>query len=970
MVERLVGRRAERGRLRDAVAGSGTSAVAICGEPGIGKTHLLAELVALAEEAGHVTVTGRAAQFERDAPFAVFVDALDGYLAAQQPRMLERVGAQHLVELGRIFPALGRYADGDAGAAQSERYRAHYAVSELLSALAATRPLLLALDDLHWADEASLELMAHLLRRRPGGAQLLAVAYRPGEAPPRLAAAVDGALRDGRIDRIELGPLDEDDARALLADEDDPERIAWLWHECGGNPFYLEQLRHPCPPAGPSGANGPEPSGSGPGVPEAVAAALACEVAALGPSARLLLDGASVAGDPFALELAAHAAGLTEAHGREALDELLTRGLAHPTRFPRQFRFRHPIVHRTVYAGTRHGWRIGAHARARDLLEEQGAGPTQLAHHVEQAATAGDKSAVAVLESAGHAAMDLAPGSAADFYGAALRLLPENDTPRRLQLLVPMATALAASGRIEECRDALLEAIRTKPSGADEDRVRLIAVLSGVDHLLGHHDEPKVLLTSALEGLPDPQSRAAVALQTALGIDGLYMADYQAARVWTERALASARVAGRPVQEAVAAACAAMAHVAEAGIPDAQRLQDNAMTIFEGVSEADLAEQPDLPFWLCFTTFFLERYTDAVHVAQRGAAAARAARTGQYLIHLQIGEAWSLYYLGRLARARAVAEEAVEAARLAPNPQALSWALFVYCWIVYAMGDLDSGLRAGEESVALAAGLEDSVVGRAAHAHLAVICVDAGLHDRGAEEMRLAGAPDFPFVYADRKPHWWEALTRIALSDGRPDEAERWVERGERYVDGLGLPVATGAIRRGRARLLLARDEPVLAADLALQAVELQRAGGSPIEAARSAIVAGGALAASGRPESAVEQLERAWAQLDACGAARYRDEAARELRRLGRTVPRVASRSTARQGVEALSGREREIARLAAQAKTNREIAATLYISEKTVEKHVARVFAKLGISGRAAIGARLAAAEHAGPVGGGQKE
>jgi DNA-binding CsgD family transcriptional regulator len=77
--------------------------------------------------------------------------------------------------------------------------------------------------------------------------------------------------------------------------------------------------------------------------------------------------------------------------------------------------------------------------------------------------------------------------------------------------------------------------------------------------------------------------------------------------------------------------------------------------------------------------------------------------------------------------------------------------------------------------------------------------------------------------------------------------------------------------------------------------------------------------------------------------------------------VPKVAPRKTARHGVEALSGREREIAELAAQAKTNREIAATLFISEKTVEKHLSKVFAKLGVRGRAAVGAKLAAPDEA---------
>jgi len=115
--------------------------------------------------------------------------------------------------------------------------------------------------------------------------------------------------------------------------------------------------------------------------------------------------------------------------------------------------------------------------------------------------------------------------------------------------------------------------------------------------------------------------------------------------------------------------------------------------------------------------------------------------------------------------------------------------------------------------------------------------------------------------------------------------------------------------------------------------------------------VAGRAAAAAGDVESAAAWLERAEAELAAMGAVRFRDEAARELRRLGRRVGARRRRAAGGPGLASLSGREREIAELVARGRTNREIAAELFLSEKTIESHLSKVFAKLGVSGRVAV-------------------
>ena len=271
--------------------------MAITGALGLGKTRMLAELEPLAE----LVFTGRGSEFETGVPYGPVIDALADHLRA---RGLDE----------SIFAA--------APALDAERFHAHRAARELLERLAAEAPLVLALDDLHWADAATIELVCHLLRHPPAAPVLLALAYRPSQVPGPLPAAVQRAVREGTCRRLELQALSAAEARVLLGAQAD-ERIV---EEAAGNPFFLLQLAR---------------GGTG------VAEALASEFGALDADARRLLDGAAVAGEPFAIDLAAAVAELDDP--LPALDALVAADLVRATENPRRFAFRHPLVRRAVY---------------------------------------------------------------------------------------------------------------------------------------------------------------------------------------------------------------------------------------------------------------------------------------------------------------------------------------------------------------------------------------------------------------------------------------------------------------------------------------------------------------------------------------------------------------------------------------------------------------------------------------------
>ena len=536
----LVGRASELDsvdRLLTQIGGRHSAALELVGEPGIGKTRLLAELAVRADARGYLVLSGRAGELELDLPFWVFVDALDEYVHGLDPQRIDSLDDDVQAELATVFPSLAGLAAGRMTAIQHERYRSHRAVCTLLETLAQAQPVVLVLDDVHWADPASVELLGALLHRPPAAHVLIALAVRPHQMGERLSSAIERAHRDGTIARIELGALGPEDARELVGDRADATN---LYEDSGGNPFYLEQLaRSGDRPDNPAAAD--ELSLTGVDVPAAVAAALTEELALLSKRARHILEGAAVAGDPFDPELAAAAAGEDGPAAVEAMDELLRLDLIRQTDVPRRFRFRHPLVRHAVYESMPGGSRLSAHERCAEALALRGSLPATIAHHVERSARQGDEAAIALLREAGEAAAPRAPASAARWFGAALRLLPPTAPgDLRVELLLARSEALAATGQLGESHAALLESMKIVPQEAESLRVRLTAACARVEHLLGRYNDAHAHLESALAELRDPASAQGAELMIELAGDSLYLGDYDAMRAWASRAVDAA----------------------------------------------------------------------------------------------------------------------------------------------------------------------------------------------------------------------------------------------------------------------------------------------------------------------------------------------------------------------------------------------------------------------------------------------
>ena len=954
----LAGRDAELQAIGAALAtldGAATGSVLqISGEPGIGKSRLLRELAADAGERGYVVLAGRAAEFEAELPFGVFTDALDDWLLAQAADGLATLAGGAAAELAVVLPAFEGLTDGHAPGLQQERYRSHRAVRRLLAAIAGEAPLVLALDDVQWADPGSVELLSHLLAHPPHGPVLLALGFRPTQLPAQLSVALAAALREQPALRLDLAPLSAAAAGDLLGPGVPGPIREQLLRESGGNPFFLLQLARGAALADRRRAAG---GGLEAPVPPGVLAALASELSSLSAPSLVLLQGAAVTGDPFEGLLAATAADIGAADALDLVDELLQAQLVHPTAVAGQYAFRHPIVRATVYEYATEGWRARAHARLSDDLAQRGAPVSAQAPHVERSATKGDRDALAVLVAAGESSAPRAPALAARWYAAALHLLPElaRTEAERIGLLVALATALGGAGQLEESRSVLCEVLRRLPAG-DPGRTAIVAYCAGVEHLLGRHRDANARLAEAYRDVADGTSADAVALEIELAAGAGFENRYADMAAWAEQALAGAGELGQRALEVAAAGQVALAGYF-LGVPGSAAIERAAAGL-DALDDAELAGRLDIGLWVGWTEAVLERHEQAVAHCRRVIDVSRATGQGAGLLFTMTAQAWSLVRLGRLDDADEVLTAAIDAGRLAPN-LFLAVGVGLSAIVATTRGEHDRALRLGRESVRLASSADPGLIPGMSALYLAMAQIEAGdATGAHATLLTILGPGDEPATSRSGHAAACEVLTRATLALDRPDEAERWARRAVAATHGGALAAEATFSGRATAAVALARGAATQAAEVALAAARRASDTGVPVEAGRCRILAARALAQAGRRDAAIAELEHAADGLSRVGATGYQAEAEKELRRLGRRRRRPGGAGAAGEVLAELTEREAQIAELVGQGHTNREIAAVTYLSEKTVERHLSTIFGKLGIANRTALALRIAAA------------
>jgi DNA-binding CsgD family transcriptional regulator len=264
-------------------------------------------------------------------------------------------------------------------------------------------------------------------------------------------------------------------------------------------------------------------------------------------------------------------------------------------------------------------------------------------------------------------------------------------------------------------------------------------------------------------------------------------------------------------------------------------------------------------------------------------------------------------------------------------------------------------LRAtAEESFELEANMEPGPIRTATAAVLASALLEAGQVDRSADLLltRVGGEEGLRVIGGGWRARFLEVLTRALLATGRRADAARAAAATQACADAVSLPTAAGMANLAAAAIALDVGEPTTAVERALAAAAAFEAAEALWDAARARELAGRALARAGDSDRAALELERAAAAFDSFGSLRYRDQAERELHKLGRHIHRrTHPGSTDGSGIESLTERELQVARLVVDRRTNSEIAAELFLSQKTVETHLRNIFHKMDVTTRAAL-------------------
>ena len=960
----------------DRAAGGARRVVLIGGDAGTGKSRLVTELSRWVHQRGAAVLYGQCSE-QSPVPYEPFAVALDLLVAG-----LDADGRRWLVgdrrpELARLVPRLTGPAGppgppGPAGASGeisddpgTERYRLFSAVVDTLGAIASERPVLLVLDDLHWARRPTLELLDHLVRS-PGVERLCVVAtFRstPSEVGEELKAALPDLRRQPGVARLVLSGLDRDEVRRFVELAGGHERLAdppgavdVLVSETGGNPFLVGELwrqlveagtppapRSPGRPASPAAFVSPE------GVREVVAHRLARLPDTTCDMVRL----AAVVGTTFRTDVLSTAREATTADTVAALEPAVRARIVQESA-PGEHRFLHALVRRAVVDDLPTPERRAlARDVARTLARLDGdRSVAEVAFHLLDAVplVAADEAVDVARRAAAAARRAVAYDDAARLLEAVLPLVPAGR--RRGVLLLEVADARMRAGDVSSAQARCLQATELGRSN-DDGTLVVDAALAFEDanwRAALHGGVAEDLLRAALPLAADPVAsvRVRAALSRALALSG----KGDEAEVLVAETVPEARELG--VYQAVRMAYAAALFVP--WTPDnLDRLRRTARELIDlARAEGDLEWELGAIDKLLFGTITAGYLDEARRLRVRHGEL--TGRIGQPLFRVLDLQAQALLAMGegRFVEAEAHAEEAdALAGFLSGNDVAGGYGVQLFS-LRRDQGRLDEA-RPLVEAVARL-----DRVGATWRPALTVLQAELGLHDEARAGLRVLVADGLAAVPRDSL--WWASLSYLADAAVVLGDRDAALAVYRELVPARGLVVqaaymlaAYGAADRtlGELCVLLGRHRD---AETHFEAaLRLERRARMPVWLARTQLAYGRFLGERGGPGD----RERANAMLRASreaglafGMARLTAETTALVDRFSAArnalAPGAEERPAGDRAVGALTARELALLPLLAEGRTNREIGERLHISQHTAANHVRSILLKTGCANR----------------------
>ena len=919
--------------LSAAIRGQGRLLI-IEGHAGTGKSSILEIAAKHAQAEGVQVLRARGSDLERDFAFGIALQLFEPVVATGSNERDELLSGA----AGLARPLLDHAGAGREGVHHGLLHGLYWLTSNLCrlgSAQGSPVPMLLLVDDAHWADDASLRFLLYLSDRIEELPLVVMVAHRSTE--PGTPGLIERLLSHPRADVMSLPCLSEVGVaqfiRLQLSEDADDAFCSSLHGVTGGNPFLvhalLAELR----------INGMKPTREAAGrlaqvTPASVLRAVTARLAGLPDACRALATSIAVLGDGTSLPHASTLAGLDSTLGAAAAQALITAEILAPEE---SLEFVHPLIRSAVAAELSPFRRGQAHLRAASILRDGGAPVEMIAAHLVAGGASGTDWAVDVLrQAARQARARAAPDVAADLLGRAL--VEQVDRETKLELLCELGRAEAAAGRstaVERLLAALAEA--TDP----DRRARIYLDLGNSLYLVGRYHEAAETFRRALSELLDdkgPVVRQLKALQLV-------------ATVFPERRLADSSLnldmppSGEPLLPADRLVLALQAvRGALAGQP-ADVVRPLAWRALEGPTANSAANG----MWdatvgaLAMALVLLEEYGPCQQLLDDALDSARARGSRRVFVMLSYLRSWPLYFQGRIVEAIADVESALASLDYGWKAHAGN-ACAILAHGHMERGDLQAAQRALERAAEadLEQGFHERAVLLIARGRLRLLRLDAqGALDEFRAAGELCGRSGRRTAFS-----WRLAAALAALAVGDPEQARQLADDEIVIARRVGSVGALGAAMRVQG-LVAGRNNGL---ELLHEAVTMLQRSPAVLERARAMVDYGAALRRMDQRSAAREPLRAALDLASRLGASALATEAEHELRASG-----AQPRRSAISGLGALTPTEHRVAKLAALGLTNRQIAQSLFVGLKTVEAHLAHIYGKLCIASRAELQAAL---------------
>jgi DNA-binding CsgD family transcriptional regulator len=971
----FVGRDAELAALTaalDAAVAGEPTVVLLGGEAGVGKTRLVEEAAGRANDAGARVLAGSCIEMGGEGlPFGPLAHVFRSLMRDTSPEELDAFVGPARSELARVLPDLDPdSAPSAAPLGEGGTARLLELVVGVIERLAADRPLMFVIEDLHWADRSTLDLAALLVRALHADRVLVVASFRTDELHRShpLRPLVTGWERVRAVQRIELGRLGRAEVaqqlEAILGAPPSPRLVDQVHERSEGNAFLVEEIL------------GAVQSGADPDqLPLSLRDVLLARVERLAPSTQRLLRVAAAGGPAVSDRLLAAVAGVEEAELDAALREAVEHHVLVVDETERGYVFRHALTRDAIYGDTLPRERVRIHTAYGDALS---ADPALAGGNVAVAAALAlhwtaahdlPRALVACVEAAQLAA-GYAPAEALRHLERALEIWPQvPDAAQRTGIDIVEALRRAgqsayAAGALDRSLAMFDDALAELGPEADPERRALLMEARAATVLdSGREAEARLDLERAAALLPDdPPSDARALVLTALASQRGVVGDFEGALAAAEQAVAAATRVGAPGREATARIMLGMALVyvegarglpeLELGVRLAEEADDHAIALRGHVNLSDALQS-------------LGRSRDSADVAERGMElAARVGLTRSvYGVIVAINLAEAQFHIGRWDDGYRVLTRAMDNGLASPFASVILDHRARIDALAGRYEDARTDLETAHRLLPAREGVQYSVARAFAAAEMARARGDAaGAREdlRGALEHEAA-APIARYAW---QLVWLGLRVEAEASEPAPDRVAA-LEALSRE-----LPATTPPALAYRA--LAAAESTRVAGREAnwTEAIEATRTAEDPYLIAYALLRRAEVACEAADRESASSAAQEAARLAAALGAAPLLGDVRALARRARLRIEADAPEAeTTKAGIDAfgLTQREREVLELLADGRSNPQIAAELFISRKTASVHVSNILGKLGVASRgeaAAVAHRLGLRPTASPT------